>query len=116
VRIAVIHPPTCEIGLAEFSETGSYQARYRSDGAIELLQIQSDAAPVVIRNIDWRQTSQIDSSMSTPWTLLMLAISEKVVLVNQGKSIDEFSNDHKNMIIITALKHHQHTLPEGLQE
>ena len=46
--------------------------------------------------------------MSNPWTLLLLAISEEVVLVNQGKSIDELSNDHKNMIIIPALKHHQH--------
>ena len=46
--------------------------------------------------------------MSNPWTLLLLAISEKVVLVNQGQSIDELSNDHKNMIIIAALEHHQH--------
>ena len=45
--IGVIHPQTCEIGLAEFAETDSYQGRYRADGAIELLLSQSDEAPVV---------------------------------------------------------------------
>jgi hypothetical protein len=80
----VIHPQISEIVLAKFAETGSYQGRYRADGAIELLLIQSDEAPVVIRNTHWRLTSQIDSSMSSLWTLLLLAISEKLVLVNQS--------------------------------
>ena len=56
--IGLIHPQTCEIGLAEYGETGSYRGRYRADGAIELLLIQSGEAPVVIRNTYRRQTTK----------------------------------------------------------
>ena len=58
--IGVIHPQTCEIGLAESGETGTYSGRYRVDGTIELLLIQSGEAPVVIRNTYRRQTSKSD--------------------------------------------------------
>ena len=58
--IGVIHPQTCEIGLAESGETGTYSGRDRVDGTIELLLIQSGEAPVVIRNTYRRQTSKSD--------------------------------------------------------
>ena len=53
--IGVIHPQTCEIGLAEFGETGSYRGRYLGDGAIDLLLIESGEAPLAIRNTYRRQ-------------------------------------------------------------
>ena len=53
--IGVIHPQTCEIGLAEFGETGSYRGRYLANGTIDLLLIESGDAPLAIRNTYRRQ-------------------------------------------------------------
>ena len=48
--IGVIHPETCDIGLAEFGETGTYRGRYLNNGAIDLLLIESGKAPLALRN------------------------------------------------------------------
>ena len=53
--IGVIHPQTCEIGLAEFGETGSYRGRYLANGTIDLLLIESGDAPLATRNTYRRQ-------------------------------------------------------------
>ena len=47
--IGVIHPQTCEIGLAEFGESGIYRGRYLADGTIDLLLIESGEAPLALR-------------------------------------------------------------------
>ena len=48
--IGVIHPETCDIGLAEFGETGTYRGQYLNNGAIDLLLIESGKAPLALRN------------------------------------------------------------------
>ena len=48
--IGVIHPQTCEIGLAEVGETGSYHGRYLDNGTIELLLVESGNTALAIRN------------------------------------------------------------------
>ena len=53
--IGVINPQTCEIGLAEFGESGTYRGRHLANGTIDLLLIQSGDAPVAIRNTYRRQ-------------------------------------------------------------
>jgi len=49
--IGVIDPNDCQIGIAEFGESGNYNGRLLPDGSIDLILIQSGAKPVVMRNL-----------------------------------------------------------------
>lgn len=48
--IGVLDPFDCEIGLAEYGESGTYRGRLLPDGSIDLVLIESGEFPVVIRN------------------------------------------------------------------
>ena len=48
--IGVIDPNDCQIGIAEFGESGHYNGRLQPDGSIDLILVQSGTKPVVMRN------------------------------------------------------------------
>ncbi len=48
--IGILDPLDCEIGLAEYGESGTYRGRLLPDGSIDLVLVESGALPVVIRN------------------------------------------------------------------
>lgn len=60
--IGVIDPYSCQIGMAEFEESGNYNGRLLNDGSIELVLVQSGERPVVIRN-HYKKTSSMADQM-----------------------------------------------------
>ena len=48
--IGVINPKNCQIGIAEFGESGHYNGQLLFDGSIDLILVQSGDKPVVMRN------------------------------------------------------------------